>query len=72
MSNYKRTKMGCLPGDISKQMKIAMLEGDVPIQVFEWQTISAAAAKSYRKDHHKKANRRHRRGAKKEIDENGK
>jgi hypothetical protein len=64
--------MGCLPGDISKKFKIAMLEGDVPIQVFPWQIISAVAAKSYRKDHHKKANRRHRRGAKKEIDENGK
>ena len=60
MKNYKRSKMGCLPGDLPKRIKIAMLEGNVPIRVFPWQIINAKAAKTFRKDHHKKAKRRFR------------
>ena len=66
-AKYKRSKFGCLPGDIPKRFKIAMLEKNVPIQVFPWQIISNKAAKTYRKDHQKKANRQHRHNADKEI-----
>lgn len=49
--------MGCLPGDIHKSKKIAMLEGE-----------STPVAKSYRKDFQKKANRNFRHKAHKEIE----
>lgn len=48
-ARYKRNKMGCLPGDISKGKKIRMLEGE-----------NSTVAKSYRKDFQKKANRKFR------------
>lgn len=57
-SRYKRTKMGCLPGDVSKGSKAKMLEGK----------SDSLGAKSYRKDFQKKANRRFRHNAKKEIE----
>jgi len=66
-AQYKRSKFGCLPGDIPKRHKIAMLEGNVPVQVFPWQTISVEAAKIYRRDHQKRANRRHRYAGKQEV-----
>ncbi len=69
-SRHKRSKFGDLPGDLSKQVKINMLEGNTPIQVFPWQTINDKCAKSYRKDFQKKANRRFRHNANKEINEN--
>ena len=50
--DYKRSKFGCLPGDIAKSLKIAMLEGK----------IKKPVAKSYKRDHVKKANRRFRKG----------
>jgi len=68
-ARYKRSKMRCLPGDVHKSIKIAMLEKNVPIEVFPWQIISSKAAKVYRKEHQKKANRRHRHNADKEIQE---
>lgn len=48
-SKYKRSKMGHLPGNISKGKKVAMLEGE-----------NTNVAKSYRKDFQKKANRKFR------------
>ena len=66
-ARYKRSKMGCLPGDVPKRYKIAMLEKDVPIQVWPWQIISDKAAKTYRKDHQKRANRRWRHQAAEKI-----
>jgi hypothetical protein len=48
-SAHKRTKFRCLPGDVWKGVKIAMLEGE-----------STPRAKSYRKLIQKKANRRTR------------
>lgn len=54
MIMYKRSKMGCLPGDYSKKVKIAMLEKRDTI-------VGANCAKSYRKDFCKIANRRFRR-----------
>ena len=68
-SRYKRSKFGCLPGDIPKRYKIAMLESKSPIVVFPWQTISAYASKVYRKEHHKRAERRQRQSMKKEIED---
>lgn len=65
---YKRCKMGMLPGDLSKRSKIRMLEGDVPFTPFPWQIVDRAAAKSYRKDHCRKANRRWRHGAREAIE----
>jgi hypothetical protein len=56
-ARYKRTKMGCLPGDISKGKKAAMLEG----------TDKSNCAKSYRKDFQKEANRKFRHTANKDI-----
>lgn len=64
---YRRSKMGHLPGDLHKSDKIAMLEGDVPFEVFPWQTVGAACAKFYRRDHHRKANRRFRHQGKWEL-----
>ncbi len=55
-SRHKRAKMGCLPGDISKGRKAKMLEGK----------DNSPAAKSYRKDFQKKANRKFRHTAVKE------
>lgn len=49
--------MGCLPGDVSKVRKAKMLEGK----------DNSPGAKSYRKDFQKKANRKFRHEAKKEI-----
>ena len=51
--------MGCLPGDIYKTKKAAMLEGE-----------NTPCAKSYRKEFQKKANRRFRHNSDKDI-ENG-
>lgn len=48
-SLYKHTKMGELPGDISRSKKIEMLENP-----------ATSVARSYKKDHVKKANRRFR------------
>jgi len=39
-SIHKRAKFGCLPGDVSKSRKIAMLEGE----------STSLGAKTYRKD----------------------
>jgi len=69
-SRHKRTKFGCQPGDLSKRVKIAMLEGNTPIEVFPWQTVNDKCAKTYRKDFQKKANRRFRHNTDKEINEN--
>ena len=69
-TRYKRAKFGCLPGDLSKRVKIAMLEGSTPIEVFPWQIINDKCAKSYRKDFQKKANRKFRHTAEKEIKDN--
>lgn len=66
-SRHKRSKMGCLPGDIAKHFKIAMLEKDVPIKVFDWQILTVKTAKSYRKDFQRKANRRWRHNSPQEI-----
>lgn len=68
-ARYKRSKFGCLPGDISKRHKIAMLETREPVQVWPWQVIAPYAAKVYRKDHQKRANRRFRHAADKDIAE---
>lgn len=48
-SIYKQAKFGDLPGDISKSKKIKMLEGE-----------NTPCAKLYRKDFHKKANKKFR------------
>jgi hypothetical protein len=61
--------MGELPGDLPRRIKIAMLEGNVPIQAWPWQTINEKCAKSFRKDHHKKTEKRFRRNMKKEIED---
>lgn len=66
-ASYKRSKLRCLPGDVPKRYKIAMLEKDVPIRVLPWQIISCNAAKSYRKDHRKHTNRRWRYSAAEQI-----
>jgi hypothetical protein len=60
-SRYKKSKMGCLPGDVWKGIKIAMLEDKLPGQ--------GKRSKSYRKEQHKKANRRFRHEAEREIEE---
>jgi hypothetical protein len=49
--------MGCLPGDIYKTRKAAMLEGK----------DKRPCAKTYRKDFQKKANRKFRHNTNKEI-----
>lgn len=59
--------MGQVPGDISRGKKIAMLEKDVPVVVSAWHLIGEKCAKSFRKDHHKRAERRFRHNANKEI-----
>jgi hypothetical protein len=56
-SRYKRDKMGCLPGDICKGRKIAMLEGK----------DKSKCAKTYKKDFQKKTNRKFRHNSNKEI-----
>ena len=56
-SRHKRTKMGCLPGDVSKGSKAKILEGK----------SDSLGAKTYRKDFQKKANRRFRHNTDKDI-----
>jgi hypothetical protein len=68
-ARFKRCKVGDLPGDVPMRVKIAMLEGRVPIQVFPWQVMTEAAAKSYRKDHHRKANKKFRLSARSECEQ---
>jgi hypothetical protein len=65
--NYKKSKMGQVPGDVSRWTKIKMLEDQTPIRVTPWHTITEKCAKSFKKDHIKKANRRFRHN--KKIDE---
>jgi hypothetical protein len=55
-ARHKRSKMGCLPGDLPKSKKIRMLEGE-----------DTPPAKTYRKDFQKKANRKFRHDSNKEI-----
>jgi len=69
-SRHKRAKFGDLPGDLSKSIKIAMLEGNTPIEAFPWQIINDKCAKSYRKEFQKKANRKFRHNSEKDINEN--
>jgi hypothetical protein len=66
-SRHKRAKFGCLPGDLPKRVKIAMLEGNTPIEVFSWQIVNDKCGKSYRKDFQKKANRKFRHNSNKDI-----
>lgn len=54
-SNWKRHKMGMLPGNIGKGAMANMLEKNTPIQIFSWQVVSNAQAKSFRKRQHRRA-----------------
>ena len=62
---FKKMKMGQLPGDLSRWTKIRMLEGDVPLALGEEDAKSfKKCAKSFKRDHVKRANRNFRRGNK--------
>jgi hypothetical protein len=52
-ASYKKRKMGCLPGDYPKGVKIRMLESAEPFQYGE--EIGVRAIKSFRKKHRRKA-----------------
>jgi hypothetical protein len=54
VSDYKKTKMGKVPGDVSVQEKARMLEG-------KSERLTQEQQKAYKKEHTKKANRRLRR-----------
>lgn len=47
-NEHKRVKHRQEPGDVPKQVKIAMREKRTPIQLFPWQVISDEAAKTFR------------------------
>lgn len=57
MINYKRTKLGKLPGELPIKTKILMLESN---QISSIHVIDMKCMKKYRKEHYKRANRRFR------------
>lgn len=59
MINYKKGKLGCLPGEILG-LKIWMLEN--PSLDFGKHQISSEATRSFRNVHYKRTNRRFRKG----------
>ena len=50
-AQYRKSKFGCVPGDVYKGVKIAMLEGRHPDE---------SRSKSFQREHHRRANRRFR------------
>lgn len=68
-NEHKRVKHGHVPGDVSKSIKIRMREGNTPILVSAWHTISEQAAKVYKKMLAKKSKKRQRRRDKERIQE---
>lgn len=46
-AQYRKSKFGCVPGDVYKGVKIAMLEGRHPDE---------SRSKSFQREHHRRAN----------------
>lgn len=53
--HQKVAKMRQMPGDLHRLRKIQMMEKDVPVEVFPWQTLTPRTAKSFRSVQRKRA-----------------
>lgn len=57
-SEFKKSKMGKLPGEFSIRTKIRIIEEDGPISIFPWQELDTKPIKAFRKMQRRRAEKR--------------